>query len=105
MIQPSPSCASFLLQRQSSAIMYPSLERSNSTISFVTHTTKHIQTDAPKINDKKTNSKNVERKSIGIDTSTIISTDIKRKKPFSKTEVFTKEKDDIIHNLSQGIKE
>jgi hypothetical protein len=71
MLQPTPSYASFMLHRQNSAVMNPSLERSCSSVSFVTQTTKIIQTDPPKAQKQK-EVRHVEKKSIGIDTSTAI---------------------------------
>ena len=59
-LQPNPSCNSFMLNRQNSAVMYPSLDRSSSALSFVTQTTKIIQTDPPKDqNNKQKQLKNV----------------------------------------------
>lgn len=61
---------SCLLNRQSSAIMYPYLDRPKSTISFVTHTTKQIQTDLMPYKEplKKAFKKPTVSKSIAIDT-------------------------------------
>jgi len=69
MIHENPSCDSFILNRQHSAIMYPSFERSSSSLSFVTHTTKQIQTDLDKYKEPlKKNFKKVESNSIAVDT-------------------------------------
>jgi hypothetical protein len=95
-LQPNASCNSFMLNCQNSAVMYPSLDRPSSALSFVTQTTKIIQTDPPK--DQKTIRKpinNLEKKSIGIDTSTMIEKPVTSKASDTKDSIFKKEKNTL----------
>jgi len=71
--------------------MNPCLERASSTISFVTHTTKQVQTDPPnKRNDRKTTMKNIDKKSVGVDSSTIMDKSMQNKKVSEKSTAFIK---------------
>jgi hypothetical protein len=67
---------------------------------FVTQTTKIIQTDPPKAQKQK-EVRNVEKKSIGIDTSTAIDKPVDSKKHESKGQGLTKKGSELNKNLSQ----
>jgi hypothetical protein len=83
--------------------MYPSLDRSSSALSFVTQTTKIIQTDSPK--DKKNKHKpirNVEMKSIGINASMIMEKSVGGKTSDSKSSSFKKKKIELRSGTTKG---
>ena len=79
--------------------MYPSLQRANSTVSFVTHTTKHIQTDPPKPKDlKKKEFRAVEKRSVAVDPLSPMKKPEKSRKETDRSDSFKPLKTEVVRS-------